>query len=398
MQVDEKPTNSGAAAPLGNKTKSSPPPQGRDVLQELRIVRYELQSKARGFYVAQGAKDGLTYPQNYHRTAKCKYVPTGSLVGVNSSKVHKSAFYTGLVSCGCVWTCPVCVVKIQERRRQEIAKAVDFAYANGLQAVMVTLTFPHKKHHTLPILIKRQADALARLRKGKAWDKFKIMLAYLGLIRSLELTYGVKNGWHPHTHELWFVDKDADADDIKEFILDKWWSACLRAGLVQDTDETKKDFYMHSVDVRGNCSTSDYLAKQDSSKHWGVDREVAKASSKKGKDNKGLHPFAFLTDDNENSALWLEYSQAIKGKSQLFWSHGLKKKFGIDEKTDEELAEEENDTADVLGMLEYQEWKLIRWSGNRAKVLDIAENFPPSEAWQNIKILLYQLKLKWETE
>ena len=32
---------------------------------------------------------------------------------------------------------------------------------------------------------------------------------FKGLIRSLEVTHGA-NGWHPHTHELWFLKGSAE--------------------------------------------------------------------------------------------------------------------------------------------------------------------------------------------
>ena len=385
----------GAIAPLGTKTKSSPPPDQkselphREKLQELRSKRYELLASARSIYCQQGASQGLQFVQNYHRTAKCKYVPTGSLVGVHASQKHHSAFYTGLVSCGSVWTCAVCAVKIQERRRLEIEKAINFGYANGLQSVLVTLTFPHYKMHRLSELLIKQADALARLRKGKQWDLFKNDINFQGLIRALELTYG-ENGWHPHTHELWFVDKNATLDDLIKTVKNKWWVACLKAGLVKLSDKNK--FYEYAVDIKMNCSTGDYLAKQDSSKHWGADREMAKASSKIGKSS-GLHPFAFLTEEHKDSDKWIEFTKAIKGKSQLFWSRGLKDKFNIEEKTDEQLAEEENDEADLLGMLTLDQWKLIRQHNKRTHILDIVENSKSLEfAWRDIKLLLFNLK------
>ena len=319
MELALIPTKSGATASLGNKTKSSPPVGkvgDRSKLQELRSKRFELLASARSIYVAAGAAAGLQFVQNYHRTAKCKYVPTGHQVAVNGATATGSAFYSGLISCGCVWTCPVCAVKIQERRRQEIAKAINYAYANDLQPVLVTLTFPHSKSQTLSQLLPMQADALARLRKGKLWDQFKAEINYSGLIRSLELTYGV-NGWHPHTHELWFVGKGVDAEEIKEYVLDKWWSSCVKAGLVEDNKNEMLNFYKHAVDIKGNCSASDYLAKQDSSKNWGVDCEVAKATSKQGKKS-GVHPFAFLTDEYKILIYGLNFRKPLKEKVSCF--------------------------------------------------------------------------------
>ena len=121
------------------------------------------------------------------------------------------------MTCGSVWSCPVCTAKVQERRRAEIGKAVAWAYDSGKQAAMVTLTFPHYKQNNLDDLVKKQADALARFRRGSPWDRFKDRLDYAGLIRALELTYG-ENGWHPHTHELWFVGADSSVEQEKGFM------------------------------------------------------------------------------------------------------------------------------------------------------------------------------------
>ena len=151
----------------------------------------------------------------------------------------------------------------------------------------------------------------------------KAEINYSGLIRSLELTYGV-NGWHPHTHELWFVGKSMDAEEIKEYVIDKWWSSCVKAGLVEDNKNEMLNFYKHAVDIKGNCSASDYLAKQDSSKNWGVDREVAKATSNKVKSRVYTH--SLLTDEYKNINLWLEFSKAIKEKKSVVLVQRTKEK------------------------------------------------------------------------
>ena len=53
--------------------------------------------------------------------------------------------------------------------------------------------------------------------------------------------------------------------------------------------------------------------------------------------------------DKQAGARFIEYAQVMKGKRQLFWSHGFKALVGIEDRTDEELVEEERDHSDCLG-------------------------------------------------
>lgn len=53
-----------------------------------------------------------------------------------------------------------------------------------------------------------------------------------------------------------------------------------------------------------------------------------------------------------------------------------KNKVGIVEKTDEELAEEKNDNAEIVEMITKPEWFIIRAKEKRAQVLNTAENNP----------------------
>lgn len=354
---------------LGNNTESITPPL--DKSRELRADRYRIQSIARMLYGREGRRAGLEHPFNFHRTAKCTHTRFHKTVGIHLSKEHKKAFYAGLVICGNVWTCPVCTAKVQERRRIEIAAGMNKAYGAGMKCIMVTLTFPHMAFDTLPDLLSKQAVALGKLRAGNPWKKIKDKAGYHGLIRSLELTHG-DHGWHPHTHEIWMVDKDCDAEWLKGKIIDRWESACTRAGLLKPSKV--EAFRLHAVDVKDNASCSEYLAKMDDSKHWGADREIAKASTK---ESKGDHPFGLLhkfdQGDEKAGALWLEYTTAIRGRAQLYWSRGLKAWAELQEKTDEELAAEQTDEADELAELTPGEWSIVLQFGARSTMLDLAE-------------------------
>jgi len=355
---------------LGIYTKySSPPPSERS--QESRSTRYRLQGIARKIALAEGEAERMEFPHNYHRVAKCKYVRV--LPDVRVKLDDQSAFYSGLTACGSVWVCPVCASKVQQRRRDEIAMAMDWAESEGLQAVMVTFTHSHKLTEALEGQLSSQADALRRFRSGKAWQKFKERIGFRGMIRTLEVTYG-RNGWHPHTHELWFVRKDCHPADVQIFVQNRWLSCCQKAGLVPPGKES--DHLFHSTNFHFNADSSDYLAKQDDDSNWSVAEEMTLSSMKTG--GKTVHPFALLQwaseGDRRASALFLEYMQAMHGKRQIHWSKGLKALVGVDVLTDEQAAELEQEGAKTVAVLELFAWKFICESGSRARILDLAES------------------------
>ena len=64
-------------------------------------------------------------------------------------------------------------------------------------------------------------------------------------------------------------------------------------------------------------------------------------------------------------------------------------KVGLDDKTDEELAEESQDEADALGYLELEDWRTVREARAQAQVLDAAE----SGGWPAVVALLEWLTL-----
>lgn len=63
----------------------------------------------------------------------------------------------------------------------------------------------------------------------------------------------------------------------------------------------------------------------------------------------------------------------MKGKRQLLWSPGLKALVGVDEKTDEQIATEQSEEADVLGLVSTGDWQRVRRYQRRAQLLDAAE-------------------------
>jgi hypothetical protein len=381
---------------LGTKTKSSA--AGTQVFEKQRekifainaIKRFSALSEAREIFRFEGSKLNLEYPLNFHRTAKCHWVSLDDNVSIYKSFEFKTAFYKNLVTCGMVWTCPVCSAKIQERRRLEIATAMDLQYKTTGKCVMITFTFPHTSFDSCSDLVLRQRDAFRRLRHTRLYKSTCKNIGYIGLIRSLEVVFG-KNGWHPHTHELWFVDGDANAEKLKKSLIRQWRKACQNSLLLSQTDLSKiSHFNRYSVDIKDFAKNSDYLQKSELG-HWGADRELAKSTSKQAS-SKGLHPFELLeksaSGQMQYRAKYLEYSKAFFRARQLYWTNDLKTHFQIDHLSDSAIASKTEETAFLIAILTPYDWRLIRKYDHIANALILAVN-GGSIALQN---LLNQLK------
>ena len=304
---------------------------------ESRVQRFALQSVARSIL-----------PQS--RTAKCLRIRAHDCdVQVWKSKEHGTASYGGLQTCGSVWTCPVCAAKIAERRRVELLEAMELHKAQGGAVFLLTLTTPHQRGDVLAELLDQQGKALQSfLRDRKVKEVFKEM-GYIGQVRALEVTHGRKaarnNGWHPHFHILQFCyqkGNDSDRKDWTARLYMRWAFYCEKAGLGTPS-------YAHGIKLDDGTKASDYVTK------WGLEDEMTKGHTKKAKAG-GETPFdllrAALADrqDKQAAALFREFAECFKGKRQLSWSNGLKARFFVDEKTDEELAAEKDDSAVLLGL------------------------------------------------
>lgn len=381
-----------ADAGLGSIAKCSSPPPVRSA-KAARAQRYQALSQARGWLKPLARKNpNKAYGWDLHRTQDCRYKRIGIGVTVHLDTKHQTAFYGDVSTCGSVWACPVCAAKIQNRRRPEVQRVVDWAYENGYQVTMITFTFPHRAFDRLADLLAGQKAAFTAFRSGKAWQNFKAYYGFVGLVRSLELTHG-KNGWHPHTHELWITKTLSEARKgvFESAIRKRWRNCCVKSGLLDSTSPSQVfAFDLHSVDFSYDVSTSDYLVKQDNSRKWGVDAEMTAAASKVGSDGvtPTIHPHEFLVRQQPgDDARYREYVTGMHGKSQLFWSQRLKELCGLKDISDEEIAKEQTEKADLLAHLTDSQWKVVRGNDALSELLDAAE----FGGWASMRNLLLSL-------
>lgn len=359
----EGPNSSTLGGELKNKHTT---PSVADYARE----RFRLDSKIKAILRRDAERNHPgRFPANVHRTIACTWVRVANVAAVKPKQAD-SFHYKGLATCGSVHTCPVCASKIQERRRQEVARALGYCLTINRVPVMVSYTFPHRLDQRLSLLLDLQQQAIKKMRESRGYVEAMRKAGNAGRIRTLEVTHGA-NGWHPHTHELLFVGADVPALGLREVLAGLWLKACTKVGLFRPGIDNESAFLQHSVDVReGDDGVAGYMAKMDDQSKWGLSHELTKSSSKQGR-RAGRHPFK-LADDKDTEYLFVEYVNAMKGQRQLVWSRGLKAAVGVEEKTDEEVAAEETAVVDVVIPISHTAWMFIKGNDARFEVLDAA--------------------------
>lgn len=363
-----------------------------------------------------------------HRVVNCRRdlrpILIDNIAGKNVYEMSKPSVYKhketghtflgGTMICGSSYACPVCAPKIAEERAAEIRKGVSEHVKNGGICIFTTLTFPHQASDKIKASMDALKAALTLFRESNFKRLMKPM-GYSGLIRSIETTWGEANGWHPHSHEIWFLEPEFLRDIysmlggkslsvsnltylfqsfLKPDLFPLWVSACKRAGLDEPNYERGMDIKVCETEDQLQERLSDYLTKTGLEKPpWGVDDELTKLHSKKGKTGR-LTPFDFLREQFNPEltkeqkyryrCLFAEFVIARKGVISPYWSPGLKKRFQIKELTDEQIAEEKTEAADLVLEIPPPIWVfVIGINDHRAQLLTKVKNegVEAAKAW-----------------
>lgn len=323
---------------------------GEGVKAEIPAARYLAARRAKYELLRTGQRilhDPSKPAAAQHRTCWCQRgTPTGrENVGVYRRADGSGTRLQGVTTCGSVWACPVCSARIAEQRRKELEQLLKAAIAEGHHAYLMTLTFPHERADQLPDLLDRLARALAKFKASRAFKALKKEHGRVGSVRSMEATYG-ENGWHPHTHDV-LVAKPGllDAVHTIDALRAAWVDALGKVGLCPP--EKRSWAMSHALDVRGGAHTAEYISKFGRDAQWGIAREVTGSRAKVGMramlGTEGhCTPFQVLawaqSGDGEACALFRAYADAFAGKRMLYWSPGLKGRYGIADLDDDEAA------------------------------------------------------------
>jgi hypothetical protein len=348
-------------------TYQETPAEREEKRTEQRARRWNLQREARRLM----PKEAITH---CNRTP----IPTRDEITIHehNEREGRTRFYAGLRVCASVWMCPICAAKITERRRQELTNAIKEADKQGLSIYFATYTFSHHQREPLQDNLTRFKDARHAVKSGRWAKDHKQKYQIAGAIEVLEVTYGhSENGWHPHTHELIFTEQPADLEQLSHDLRSKWEHEAARHGLSMN---------VHGFELTATRGAiADYIAKwghEPKSDPWGAEAELSKGHLKKGRGMEDAHlsPFGILQaisdGHTELEPVFIEYCTAFKGRHQLQWTPGLKKRLNVEEKTDKELAEEQTEHADeILALSSAHAWPIVKGNDYIRELLELPD-------------------------
>lgn len=255
------------------------------------------------------------------RVAKCGRVPAANGAEVRCVAGDSPyAYLAGVVTCSNVWLCAVCSAKIRTRRQLEVAALAEAHTATGGDLGLLTLTLRHHRWHDLAAMLRTLADAWESLRQDARWRE----LGIVGYVRSLEVTYSERNGWHPHYHVLLLFDGPAAHAERLDWLTAAWAERVEKRLGARPSKAHGCDFRLLP---HGAAS---YVAK--------IGAEMARG------DLKGSQQIWQLLDavddgDTRATALVLDYASATKGKRAIQFSKGLRDLYDLGpELTDDEIA------------------------------------------------------------
>ena len=254
----------------------------------------------------------------------------------------------GLAVCGS-HLCPVCGPRVANKRADEVRAVLDEAKAQMVWPIMTTLTAHHTRDDRLAPLLADMKEAQRLWRRHRAFSRLRPHL--VGSISKSEETHGA-NGWHPHAHIILFVRAPSYVQALRKVAgLRKAWEAslesvgrkCGRAG-----------FQAQRAERAGR-----YVAK------WDAASEMTQDAHKAGQ---GRNPPALLRDayagDKRAAALWAEWAKAVKGRSVLRFSQGLRAWAGLDAVSDEEAATPEPGEAErLIDIIDGGKWQAAQAGG-----------------------------------
>ena len=332
--------------------------------------RYELQNTIKKLLAGDAGKRIHTCMKPYAQDVAVK----------NTGKI---CHFDGIMACGSVWLCPVCSPRISQERRRELLNATK---RKNFFPVMVTATLKHEKTDALSHLFQVLNGSLKRMKSGRVWQRFSEKYGIRAFVSAHEDRYSYTTGWHPHKHIVFFLEKPVNIDEFKREIV------AIYTRQVEKSGGYASQF--HSMDVQaGSDAFEKYITKDE------LPYELLGEYYKTSTHSFSVWELAVLAGEGDVQArmAFLEYANATHGKRKFVYSHGGKKILGIDEKTDEQLANEEPESVEIT-RIPRASWLIVLREEKQAVVLRIAEQGGKNQVDAYVWYLVKHYRQRWKQE
>ena len=282
-----------------------------------------------------------------------------------------SAKFSTLVHDNNTWVCPICSFNIAVGRAKEIREIVWHAKKMDYECYHMTVTMAHTQWDDLSEMLQDMKRALTSFwgqRKIKDWFKS----CFVHRISAMEITKGfdqLSNGWHPHLHILLIGSKDVPVEVLQNDYSEAWIKA------------------LHKVGRDGKDGIALQISPCDDIDNYLTKLPCEIALNNVTKHGHGAHMTFFqmvnYAVNSGSSAIRAEiaeyvriYYKATKGLHQLQKSRGIEAFFGIEKKTDAELANQDTEkVVEDLLVVDSGEWVKYMTHEVKAKLWILARRY-----------------------
>lgn len=234
-------------------------------------------------------------------------------------KANGDTSATGISTCGRVWECAYCAESKQMLRRASLRASLTKWLSSGRAVIHVTVTVPHRRSDDLAMVLNLLERARTKMLSGGARARLLAPHGVLAVDWTLEVTFNESDGWHPHLHMLFYLDKEVDGaglDRLHADVAEAWFKA-VRRSAERPVRPSRRAVHMRLVDDADRAAA--YVTKMP--------------CSEKGAEQGGfglLAEYGTHLDANECSqsamcgrcrrlvALWREYTSTMQSKNRYY--------------------------------------------------------------------------------
>jgi len=287
--------------------------------------------------------------------------------------------WKGFNVCNSVFLCAICSSRERAERANRLKRCIAQHELNGGIVLMMTLTAPHTRDDGLKLTRGALKSASRSLGDSKIFRRLRIESGLIGVVRAWEETFAHANGWHPHSHQLLFLDAGIDAGHLRGQIFKVWKKLCLKNGLMKPEEFTRESdgsLKGLGVNIQEGNAVANYLMKSEEletrSQSEGLAYELTAGDQKIGKKGSFL-PFDILRLAAKDIDLkkrglpaqnawalpvFLEYVEATFGTRMVTGLTALEGKLEVQQTVEEVDQEREEYEASLLVLAVFDRFKV----------------------------------------